>query len=227
MIMQRQKTSKATVIFICLLTVGCASFEPGLRFQELNGPRQPTAKAAQDGLELSLEEFISSEKSRMAFDSDISSSGVLALLIKVQNDGNERYVARRDDIKAFLDGQQLTPLSARDAADQAATSEYVAKALGWTVAAGPFAILLWPVTMGASAVHTHGVNKRIVQYFEGTKYQDALVGPKQTAIGFIYYKLPDHVSRLDNFVVEAEAVGDSSGKKLDYRFTLPSLQISK
>jgi hypothetical protein len=149
------------------------------------------------------------------------------LLIKIENGGSEKYVAKRDDIKAFLDGQLLTPLTAREAASQAATSEYVGKALGWTLAAGPFAILLWPVTIGASTIHTQGVNKRVIQYFEGTKYQDALISPKQTAIGFVYCKAPDGLNRLENLIVEAEITGDTSAKKLSYRFTLPPLQLSK
>lgn len=221
------QVGKSLVVGLCLISVGCASFEPGLRLQELNTPRQPSAKATQEGLEISVEEFITPDKSLMAFDSNLSSSGVMAMLMKIENSGTEKYVAKRDDIKAFLDGQPLTPLTAREAASQAATSEYVGKALGWTVAAGPFAILLWPVTIGASAVHTQGVNKRVIQYFEGTKYQDALISPKQTAIGFIYYKLPEGVSKLDNLVVEAEAIGDASGKKLSYKFTLPPMQLSK
>ncbi len=225
--MQPRPSSVILVILLYLTSTGCASFEPGLRFQDLKGPREPTAKATQESVEFSVEEFVTHDKSQMMFDTDLSSSGVLALLIKVENGGAEKYVARRDQIKASLDEKLLVPLTAREAADQAATSEYVGKALGWTVAAGPFAILLWPVTIGASAVHTHGVNKRIEQYFEGTQYQDALVGPKQTAFGFVYYKLPDGVTALKDFVVEAEAIGDSSGKKLSYKFTLPDLQIGK
>jgi len=97
----------------------------------------------------------------------------------------------------------------------------------WTVVAGPFAILLWPLTIGASAVHTHGVNRRIEQYFEGTSYQDALVSPKQTALGFVYFKLPDGLKRLENLTVEAGASADPSGKKLSYKFALPPLQLSQ
>ena len=219
--------SKLATIVIGVVFAGCASFEPGLRFQNLQGPRQPTAKAVQEGLEVSVEEFITRDKSKMAFDSDLSSNGVGAILVRVDNGGAERYALRRDNIKAFLNGQPLNALTPREAADQAATSEYVGKALGWTLAAGPFAILLWPVTIGASAVHTNSVNKRIEQYFEGVGFQDALVGPKQTALGFVFFKLPDRDKRLENFVVEAEASGDPSGKKLSYKYSLPSIQMSQ
>ena len=225
--MQLRRPLKFKILLIVtgLIFGACASFEPGLRFQDLHRPRQPTAREVQEGLEISVEEFVTPAKSQMIFDTDLSSNGVLALLRRVDNGGTERYVARRDEINAFVSGKSLIHLTPREAANQAATSEYAGKALGWTLAAGPFAILLWPATIGASAVHTHGVNKRIEQYFEGTSYQDPAVGPKQTALGFVYFRLPGGQKKLDNFTVEATASVDPGGKKLSYKFSLPPLQL--
>ena len=220
-------SSSRKVIAVFLLISGCASFEPGLRLQELNKPRQPTAKATQEGLEVSVEEFCTPAKSRMMFDADLASEGVIPLLMRVENAGTERYGARKIDMKAYLDGQPLVALEPRDAAGQAATSEYVGKALGWTLAAGPFAILLWPFTIGASAVHTHGVNRRIEAYFEAASYQDSLLAPKQTAVGFLYFKRPGGAKSLENLTVETELVRDADGKKLSYKFDLPPLVVSK
>jgi hypothetical protein len=218
-------------LICCLLASlslgGCASFEPGMRLQALNQPRQPTARFAQDGLEVSVEEFITPEKSQKMFDTNLASSRVLPIFVRVENSGGEKFSLRSSDIKASLKGQPLNQLAPKDAADQAATSEYVGKALGWTLATGPFAILLWPVTMGASAVHTRGVNKRIEAYFDGTSYQDALVSPRQNTFGFVYFKIEDKMDRLDGLVIEAEATGDQSGKKLSYKFPLPPIQMSK
>lgn len=225
--MIRKFKSHLTVLLTTITISGCATFEPGLRIQDLHRPRQPTAKLIQEGLEISVEEFVSPAKAQMIFDTDLASSGVLALLMRVENGGIERFVARRDGIKAFVNGQPLVPLSPREAATMAATSEYVGKALGWTVAAGPFAIVLWPFTIGASAVHTHGVNKRIEQYFDVTSYQDALLSPKQTTLGFVYFKLPDGEKRLENFTVETEAASDATGKKLAYKFELPTMQLAQ
>jgi hypothetical protein len=193
----------------------------------MHRPRQPTAKASQEGLEVSVEEFVTSAKSQMMFDTDLSSNGVFAILVRVENTGLEKYTLRRGDIRAFVNGQPLAPLSAREAANQAATSEYAGKALGWTVAAGPFAILLWPITIGASAVHTHGVNKRIEAYFDVSSYVDALVAPKQSALGFIYFNQPEGIKKLDNFAIEADAFGDSSGNKLSYKLSLGTIPLSQ
>jgi len=215
------------LISILLLISGCASFEPGLRLQELHKPRHPTAKAVQEGVEVAVEEFWSRAKSEMMFDADLASEGVLSLLVRVQNTGTERYVAKKSDMKVHLDGQPLVALDPRDAARQAATSEYAGKALGWTIAAGPFAILLWPVTIGASAVHTHGVNRRIESYFEAASYQDALLAPKQSAVGFVYFKRPDNAKNLEPLTVEMELVRDADGRKLSYKFHIPPLVASK
>ena len=211
------------ILGFLVVTIGCASFEPGLRLQELHKPRHPTVRAAQDGLEVAVEEFITPAKSQMMFDADLAAEGVIPLLLKVENGGSEKFSAKKIDLKAYLDGQSLVALEPRDAARQAATSEYVGKALGRTIAAGPFAILLWPVTIGASAAHTHGVNRRIEAYFEAASYQDALLAPKQTASGFVFFKVPDNSKSLAPLAVELDVSRDTDGQKLNYKFDLPGM----
>jgi hypothetical protein len=130
-------------------------------------------------------------------------------------------------VKAWLGDQPLTALTPIEAANQAATSEYVGKALGWTIAAGPFAILLWPVTIGASAAHTHGVNRRIQQFFVAGGFQDALIGPKQTALGFLYFKIPEGTKATEKFRVEAQVGRESGDEKLSYEFDLPVVKLSE
>jgi hypothetical protein len=222
-----QRVLIATSLIIGLTVNGCASFEPGLRLQDMHRPRQPSAKAVQEGVEVSVEEFVTSSKSQMMFDTDLASEGVIPLFIRVDNNGTKRYSARRVDIKASSNGQSLISLAPREAANMAATSEYAGKALGWTLAAGPFAILLWPVTIGASAVHTHGINRRIEAFFDASSYQDALLSPKQSTLGFVFFKAPEGVKQLDNFVVEAEVIEDANEAKLPYIFKLPPLLISQ
>ena len=67
-----------TVFIAALILTGCATFEPGLRYQDLTRPRQPDAKSVQDGLEVSVEQFATESKAKMAFDADVASYGVLA-----------------------------------------------------------------------------------------------------------------------------------------------------
>jgi hypothetical protein len=161
------------------------------------------------------------------FDTNLAASRVVGILVRGENNGAEKFSLRRADIRATLGGQPLAQLPPKEAASQAANSEYVGKALGWTLATGPFAIILWPITIGASAVHTHGVNERIEAYFEGTGFQDSLVGPKQTAFGFVYFKLEDKPDRIENLVIDIDAAGDPSGKKLAYKLMVPPVPVTK
>jgi len=224
--MQLKTHARTNVFALAVVLVGCATFEPGLRHQDLTNARQPTVRAAQEGLEVSVEEFASATKSQKAFDADLASYGVLPLLIRVENAGSSNYTVQRHHIKAFVDGQPLSQLVGTQAASEAGTREYAGKALGWTVATGPFAILLWPATIAGSAAHTASVNRRIEQHFESLAFNDALLKPNQTAAGFVYFKLPDEVTKLGHVTVEVEPSEEKSDKKLSYKFSLPSFEPS-
>jgi len=224
--MQLNIRAKFNVLLTALIFSGCATFEPGFRAQDMTGPRQPTAKKVQQGLDVSVEEFVTPEKSRQAFDADIAPYGILALLVRVENGGNDNYRIQRNQIKAFLGEQSLSPLSGKEAAGQGANREYVGKALGWTVATGPFAILLWPATVAGSATHTRSVNRRIEQHFVSLSFTDALIRPNQVAAGFAYFKLPDGVKKLQNLTVQVEASNEQNGNKITSKLSLPTLELS-
>ena len=77
-----------------ILISGC-SFKPALRTTDLVRARQATVTDVQEGLEVSVEEFASTKKSRQAFDADIASYGVLALLLRAKGGrGLERRIVR-------------------------------------------------------------------------------------------------------------------------------------
>ena len=213
-------------LLLVLAISGCASFEPALRYADLAKPREPTVKEKQEGLEVSIEEFASQNKSKQAFDADIALAGVLALLIRVDNGGTETYRVQERMISAFLGNESLPSLTGESAAAQGANSEYVGKALGWTLATGPFAIFLWPATIGGSASHTAAVNRRIEQHFESMRFTDSLLKPNQMATGFFYFKLPSGVTKLENLRVEVTPTEEQTGKQLAFKFVLPTLDVS-
>jgi hypothetical protein len=213
------------VICICLLAIGCASFEPGLRQQDLARNRLPTINKTQNGLEVSIEEFVSSKKSLQAFDADVAGKGVLALLVRVDNNSNASYRLARTQIKALLDGESLPTLEGRDAAEQAAAKDLGGRALAWTLATGPFALVFAPLTLVASSAHTNSVNQRIGQYFGEMEFPDALVRRDESVSGFVYFKLPFRLQRIENLTVEIEPIEDATEQKLSYRFNLPAFDI--
>ncbi len=205
---------------------GCASFEPALHYSDLMKPREPTVKETQEGLEVSVEEFASKNKSELAFDADVAPYGILALLLRVENGGTQTYRVREAAVSVYLGVDSLPSISGEKAAAQGANSEYVGKALGWTLATGPFAILLWPATIGGSAAHTAAVNRRIEQHFESLRFTDSLLKPNQIATGFLYFKLPSGIKKLENLRVEVTPAEEQTGEPLSYKFSLPILDLS-
>lgn len=214
------------VLAAFLVFVGCASFEPGLRYQDLTRPRQPTVKETEQGLELSIEEFASKNKSQQAFDADIARYGLLALLFKADNGGTKTYRVQEQAISVYLGDESLPSISGEKAASQGANSEYVGKAVGWTLLTGPFAMFLWPATIAGSAAHTSAVNRRIEQHFESMHFNDAVLKPNQSAAGFLYFKLPAGVDKLQNLRVEATPSEEGTGERLSYKLLLPTLDLS-
>lgn len=212
-------------LIAAIAITGCASFEPALRTPDFLHPRQPTVAQAQDGLEISVEEFASANKSRQAFDADIASSGILALLVRAENKGARAFKIARHAITAHRDGQPLTPISGVDAANQSATSEYAGKALGWTLATGPFAILLWPATIAGSAAHTQSVNRRIQQHFESVQLSDALIKTNQATTGFVYFKLPGQLKQLEALTMELIATEENNNTSMQFQLALPTVTL--
>ncbi len=224
--MQLNFRTKFNVLVTALIFTGCAAFEPGLRYQDMLRARQPTVKRVVDGLEVSVEEFASPKKSEEVFDADIAPFGVLPLLVKVENIRTETFQVNKSNIKAYLGGEELVPLSGETAANQAATSEYVGKALAWTLATGPFFIFLWPATIAGSASHTSSVNKRIRQHFVNLAFTDAALKPNQVAGGFLYFKIPDGLQKLEKLTVEVGVFNEQGGNKITSKLSLPTLELS-
>lgn len=206
--------------------LGCATFEPGLHYQDIIKGRQPTVSETREAMEVSVEEFVTAQKSLQAFDADVAPNGVLALLLRIENMSKGFYRLPRNNIKAYLGERPLVALSGKDAANQAATREYAGKAIASTVAAGPFAILWLGLPTVASLSHTHSINKKIEQHFGGLEFPDTLLRPNKAVAGFVYFKLPDNVKTLENLTLEVEPLEEKSEKQLSLRFSLPTLELS-
>jgi hypothetical protein len=208
-------------LLIAVVISGCASFEPRLRLHDVLGDRTSTAKAEQESLEIAIEEFVSEEKSRQAFDADIAAHGVMAILLRAHNKSPKRYNISRQAVTVTWNGQNLASISGQQAADSAATSEYAGKALLWTAAIGPFALLFWPATVASSASHTQTVNQRIRNHFTVMEFSDTTLMPGQREAGFLYFRLPDSAKRFDDISLAIKAVDEQEKKELLFKLTLP------
>jgi hypothetical protein len=222
---------------VTVLTASCARFQPSLDQQVLfGGTRIPTVVQTQENITVSIEEFASADKSKRAFDSDVVSSGVLPILFRIDNKSDATFKVPADSIKAFIDGQALSALGGETAARQAATRDYVGRALGWTILTGPFAILAWPGTIVGSAVHTRNVNSRIIRHFETLEFKGAMLRTNQPVSGFIYYQVPTDSKFLEslaerktlsNLFVEIVVVPEQEGSDVTFKLPLPPIDLTE
>ncbi len=182
--------------------------------------------AVKEDITVSIEEFASPNKSRQAFDSDLASHGILPILVTIANNGTPSYRIRQIDITAKLKEENLQTIYADKAASDAATNEYVGKALGWTVATGPLFVLFWPVTIAGSAAHTAGVNRRIEQHFASMEFTDKLLKSNQRAAGFVYLRLPHRNKTIEPIVVSVKVREEENGDSIDFSLMLPALDLA-
>jgi hypothetical protein len=233
---KKTQSASAKCLIACILVSGCASFRPGFDRQALlDGTRIPTAEQTIEGVTLSIEEFATAAKSKLAFDSDVASSGVIPLLIRIENKTSSDLRIPAEAVKAYIGDQLLSRLTGEKAAREAATRDYVGKALGWTVLAGPFAIVAWPGTIVGSAVHTRNVNSRIIQHFRILEFTGSIARANQSVGGFVYYQIPADTKLLQNIAetkaihdlrVELIATGELEAQSLRFNVPLPLLKLS-
>jgi hypothetical protein len=221
--MFRFQMLKPALFFVAILLGGCATFNPASPYQALLNSSQPTASQIHAGIQLSLEEFISSEKSRRAFDADLAAYGVLAILLKAENRSQTTYSVDEKETKAFLGSRLLPALSGIDAANRAGSRDYVSKAAVWTLATGPFALFLWPAIISTSGTHTTEVNRGIEQHFQSLAFGKAIMKPAQTAAGFLYFRLPEDWNGQDQIVIQITARETENNKPISFNLALPSL----
>ena len=234
--MRNNRRHIGIVLTVTLLSFGCARFQPTLDQKVLfGGTRIANLVQTQEEITISVEEFASADKSKHAFDSDVVSGGVLPLLFRIESKSDAVFKVPAGSIKAYIDNQSLGALDGETAARQAATRDYVARALGWTILAGPFAMLAWPGTIVGSAVHTRNVNSRVIKHFEILEFKGAMVRPNQPVSGFVYYQVPTdgkflqslaESKRLQNLTVEIVVLPEQEGQNVTFKLLLPPIELS-
>jgi hypothetical protein len=204
-----------------------STFEPRMTGGAMEAPRLPTARAVQAGVEVSIEEYFSSQKSRRAFDADVGASGVLPILVHVENKSGQDYRLERGKIRAQLNGQPLANIHGLEAAEIGALRNPAWNALVNTAAMGPLAIYFGVLAIAGSASQTQKINRQIEHHFERLELEDKVLKPSETATGFVFFRAPGNVSNIDgltlDITLEPELLGDHTGKSLMYRFAMPVL----
>ncbi len=221
--MQSNRRLIFTLLLTGLIFSGCTgSFRP--RMGSLPPPL-PTATEVRGGIEVSIEEFVSATKARMAFDADVAKEGVLAILVRVENKSDKDYKVWKRGIKALLDGDALPPIYGYQAARQVASHGYAWKGLA-TLAAIPLGIFIRPTTVTF-------INREVQEHFERIEFADRLLKPNDVVLGFVYFNLPGgwfSSKRLENLTInvtlEEDTYGEHNGTPLHFQLPLPKLEVS-
>ncbi|HXG52894.1 MAG TPA: hypothetical protein VNN77_15965 [candidate division Zixibacteria bacterium] len=203
--------------------------------------RAPTVRAVHDGLEISVEEFVSKEKSREVFDADLAAYGVLALLVTLVNSGSRDHVIERDAVRAFLDGRPLVRLLAKEAADMSTAVEFDRRVRAQDIAYG--VLILNPAGVVVFMSHwfhclgnpdcnlaqerekrQYAIDydrKQIPLRFETMELQQAPVPPGRKTGGFVYFKFPEGSDRpLDKITLVVIGRDPLSGAETEVRLPL-------
>lgn len=207
---------------------GCVStFEPRMTGGAIGAPRVPTARTINAGVEVSIEEYFSSQKSRRAFDADVSANGVLPILVHVENKSSQDYRLERSGIRAQLDGQPLANIHGLEAAEIGALRNPAWNALVNTAAMGPLAMYFGVLAIAGSTSQTQKINRQIEHHFERMEMEDRVLKPNETSTGFVFFKTPGSLGATDgltlDITLEPEILGDHTGKSLVYHFAVPAL----
>ncbi|HEY1372630.1 MAG TPA: hypothetical protein VGH50_09180 [Candidatus Binatia bacterium] len=205
--------SKVTVCaFLSLAAIGCATFKPEWKYQDLINAHRPQATDAHNGVEISVEN-ISAETAKKIFDSDLRSNGVLPVFIKASNKSMTVFRVSANNTKAAAVGETLPVLRGVDAADLAGSRAVAGKAALWFLAGGATGLAL-------SGANTASVNHDIEHHFENLEFGNSTLQPNQVIGGFIYLKLPETIKPGQNIIVEIPATEEKTGASTVFKFSI-------
>jgi len=208
-------------LFIALLFAGCASYAPVLTRLDTSGPN--VSKQTNGALTVYVEEYATSEKSKKAFDADLVKEGVLPLLISTENGGKDSYQIRASDIVVRNGNTPIKALSPEEAASKV-KRDAIGRALGWSLIVPIISI---PIALAASAMHTSGVNDKIVQDFAAKRFEEGIINPNKELSGFLFLELEEGRKDLSGLNLELTAKNVATGEIVTVTAPLPSATFSQ
>jgi hypothetical protein len=214
--MKQHHIAKGVWLIMALLFTGCASYSPSLVRLEPSGPS--TSRQASGDLLVYVDEYATPEKSQRAFDTNLIKEGVLALLIQVQNSGQQPYEVKAMDIVVQEGDHMLRGLTPEQAGSKAKRNA-VSRAIGWSLIVPIISI---PVAVAASAIHTNKVNKQILQDFSAKGFPDGTITPNKERSGFVFFELPKGRRDLSGLLLQIKARNETTDRFITIATPLPS-----
>jgi hypothetical protein len=193
------------VLLITVVSSGCASYTPALVRLDPSGA--DIKRAVKGDLAVSAEEFVTGQKSQVAFDTNLADEGVLPILIAVENNGREAFDVNIADVRLFGE-KTFKLLPGEDAALRAQRATAV-RALGWSVIVP---IITIPIAIGASAIHTSNVNQQIVRDFTTKALADGAVLPNKERSGFVFFESDGKRKDLAGLTLQVTVRNSNTGE---------------
>jgi hypothetical protein len=211
--------------FICaamasLLTFGmggCASYST--RQVQIDSKSLRT-ESPEGTLCVYVDEYASESKCKQAFDSQLSTEGVLPLLVKIENNGPETYEYTTKDF-TVTGGAALRSLTVEEAAKKA-KRDAVGRAIGLSLIVPIVAI---PIAVAASASHTKEVNQKIREDFNAKTLKDGVILPYKEISGFLFYEMPPGQKDLNGLELSVAVRKQSTQEPVNIVAPLPNVSF--
>jgi hypothetical protein len=170
----------------------------------------------EEGLRVGVTSFSDKEKSMQTFGADLKAVNILALQVAVKNSAPQRLALRKTDFALRLsDGNEHLPAPTTSVATRLESNAGV---IGWTVAFGIIGLL-------ASSSQQDKADSARRADLRNKEFQDTTLASQETAHGFLFYLIPDHVRELKNVTLVARGVEVQALRKVTV--TVPLLDLGE
>jgi len=217
--MKTNNMMKGLSVLMSCSMLACASYNPSMVRVDSEGPN--LIMASNGGVTINIEEFATPEKSQKAFDTDLAKTGVLPLLIHVENNSDGPFDVKNKDIVVREGNRPLKSLSPEEAASKAKRSA-VGRAIGWSLIVPIISI---PIAVVASSMHTSKVNKAIIADFAAKAFPDVIIPSKRDKSGFLYIELPDGRENLSGLTLEVKTTNILTKESVIITSPLPAAKF--
>ncbi len=208
------------LVALAVLMSGCATYTPTMVSPE---PAKIHGTASQqEGVSLHVEQYVTKEKGKSAFDTNLGAKGLLPLLVTLEN--NREHPIEVSSVELLNGGEAPLKLLSPEEAAAKAKRGYVGKAVGWSLIVPIIAI---PVAVAASSVHTKKVNDRMSQDFATKGLGQDSIEPRTTRSGFLFFEMEEKRESLSGLQLQVAMRNITSGKTITISAPLPDATFER
>jgi len=198
-------------IGLLFLAAGCASVPPA---------RTQNARELEiDQLVMTVDPLTAKSDVKKTFKINLLDRGVLPIKLTAQNRSPATsFIIAKDKVLVMNETTCATNASGEVAREIGTWSRGKQLATAGAFAVATPAVVGVPVFLMAAMRPTEGafVFKPTEERLSGKEFQTRTLGPGQSADGFIYFRLPDHIDPTNSYHVVAEIKNLSTGEMIPF-----------